>query len=74
DRDDGLAHVLDGIVLAQELHRLPRAQRDVLELVYLADLTQAQVAARTGLPLGTVKSHARRGLQRLRAGIVHPGT
>ncbi|MGW2744044.1 hypothetical protein [Streptomyces sp. NPDC001450] len=30
------------------------------------DLPQARITARTGWPLGTVKSHARRGLDRLR--------
>jgi RNA polymerase sigma-70 factor (ECF subfamily) len=63
---DGPDHVLDRVVVAGELARLPGAQRDVLTLAYFGDLTQAQIARRTGLPLGTVKSHARRGMQRLR--------
>ncbi|MGW0122298.1 sigma-70 family RNA polymerase sigma factor [Streptomyces sp. NPDC003327] len=58
--------VLDRLVVTEELSRLPRVQRDVLELAYFADLTQTQIADRTGMPLGTVKSHARRGLQRMR--------
>ncbi|MFF0427947.1 sigma-70 family RNA polymerase sigma factor [Streptomyces sp. NPDC004520] len=58
--------VLDRLVVTQELSRLPHVQRDVLELAFFADLTQTQIADRTGMPLGTVKSHARRGLQRMR--------
>ncbi|MFD3945250.1 sigma-70 family RNA polymerase sigma factor [Streptomyces sp. NPDC058579] len=58
--------VLDRIVVIEELARLPRVQRDILRLAYFADLTQVQIADRTGMPLGTVKSHARRGLQRMR--------
>ncbi|MFF9016711.1 sigma-70 family RNA polymerase sigma factor [Streptomyces sp. NPDC014870] len=58
--------VLDRIVVTEELARLPRVQRDVLSLAYFGDLTQVQIADRTGMPLGTVKSHARRGLQRMR--------
>ncbi|MGW5776301.1 sigma-70 family RNA polymerase sigma factor [Streptomyces sp. NPDC003863] len=58
--------LLDRMVVTDELARLPRVQRDVLRLAYFADLTQTQIADRTGLPLGTVKSHARRGLQRMR--------
>ncbi|MFF8837063.1 sigma-70 family RNA polymerase sigma factor [Streptomyces sp. NPDC015130] len=58
--------VLDRIVVTEELARLPRVQRDVLELAYFADLTQVQIADRTGMPLGTVKSHARRGLRSMR--------
>ncbi|MFJ8229827.1 sigma-70 family RNA polymerase sigma factor [Streptomyces sp. NPDC094448] len=63
--------VLDRMFVTGELSRLPRGQREVLCLAFFEDLTQAQIAERTGLPLGTVKSHARRGLLRLREGIEH---
>ncbi|MFD7873453.1 sigma-70 family RNA polymerase sigma factor [Streptomyces sp. NPDC059766] len=58
--------VLDRVLVHHELARLPAPQRRVLRLTFYEDLTQAQIAERTGLPLGTVKSHARRGLHRLR--------
>jgi len=58
--------VLDRVLLVQALSRLPRAQREVLCMAFYEDLTQVQIAERTGVPLGTVKSHARRGLHRLR--------
>ncbi|MGY5036603.1 sigma-70 family RNA polymerase sigma factor [Streptomyces sp. 900116325] len=58
--------LLDHIVVTGELARLPHVQRDVLTLAFFGDLTQVQIARRTGMPLGTVKSHVRRGLQRLR--------
>ncbi|KOV74888.1 siderophore-interacting protein [Streptomyces sp. AS58] len=61
--------VLDRVLLVDRLSRLPRQQRQVLCLAFYEDLTQAQIAERTGMPLGTVKSHARRGLHRLRRGI-----
>ncbi|WP_437112601.1 sigma factor-like helix-turn-helix DNA-binding protein [Streptomyces hydrogenans] len=57
---------LDRIVVATALARLPAAQREVLSLARYADLTQPPIAARTGLPLGTVESHAHHGLLRLR--------
>ncbi|MFD9367907.1 sigma-70 family RNA polymerase sigma factor [Streptomyces sp. NPDC060020] len=63
---EGPEQVIDRIVTTRELALLPRVQRDVLALAYFADLTQVQIADRTGMPLGTVKSHARRGMQRLR--------
>ncbi|MCS0638407.1 sigma-70 family RNA polymerase sigma factor [Streptomyces sp. LP05-1] len=62
----GPDELLDRLVVARELGRLPSAQREVLCLAFYADLTQSQIAERTGIPLGTVKSHVRRGLRRLR--------
>ncbi|MER8236729.1 sigma-70 family RNA polymerase sigma factor [Streptomyces sp. NPDC094049] len=66
--------VLDRLLVTEELARLPRVQRDVLALAYFADLTQIQIADRTGLPLGTVKSHARRGLRSLRHNLAPAAT
>ncbi|MCX5254623.1 sigma-70 family RNA polymerase sigma factor [Streptomyces canus] len=65
DPDD----VLDRVLLVDALSRLPRHQREVLCMAFYEDLTQAQIAEHTGIPLGTVKSHTRRGLHRLREGI-----
>ncbi|MFE0352023.1 sigma-70 family RNA polymerase sigma factor [Streptomyces nigra] len=61
--------VLDRVLLVDALSRLPARQRQVLCLAFYDDLTQAQIAERTGLPLGTVKSHTRRGLYRLRGAL-----
>jgi RNA polymerase sigma-70 factor (ECF subfamily) len=55
---------------ARGLHRaladLSAPQRSVLLLAYFQGFSQSQIAARLGLPLGTVKSHARLALMRLR--------
>jgi len=48
------------------LAELSPQQRQVLELAYYRDLTQPEIAAELALPLGTVKTHARRGLQTMR--------
>ncbi|WP_445399684.1 RNA polymerase sigma factor [Streptomyces sp. LE64] len=64
---------LDRVVLAQALRGLTPVQRDLLHLAFYEDLTQSQIARRTGLPLGTVKSHVRRGLHRLRGHLGPPG-
>ncbi|WP_330172296.1 sigma-70 family RNA polymerase sigma factor [Streptomyces sp. NBC_01498] len=63
--------VLDRLLVLRALETLPQAQRRLLALAFFDDLTQVQIAERTGLPLGTVKSHVRRGLHRLR-GCLEP--
>ncbi len=58
--------VVDRLVVADELARLPADQRRMLELAFFDDLTHQQIAAVTGVPLGTVKSHIRRGMASLK--------
>ena len=48
------------------LRELPPAQRRMLELSLLHGRTHDEIARETETPLGTVKSHIRRGLQRAR--------
>jgi RNA polymerase sigma factor (sigma-70 family) len=52
--------------LRQALARLPRRQREVVALRYLADQPEVAVAAALGCSVGTVKTHASRGLASLR--------
>jgi RNA polymerase sigma-70 factor, ECF subfamily len=53
-------------MIERALMQLRPEQREVLMLATCEDLTHDQIATRTGLALGTVKTHARRGLIKLR--------
>lgn len=48
---------------------LPAEQREVIELAYFSGLSQAEIAARVGVPLGTVKGRARLALEKLRQSV-----
>jgi RNA polymerase sigma factor (sigma-70 family) len=63
-----LGAVVAGQVRAA-LGRLPEEQRQALALAYYGGYTQREVAALTGVPLGTVKSRMFTGVQRLRSAL-----
>jgi|SRR6056297_3608037 len=52
--------------LTAALAELPRKQRDLVEAAYFGELSHSEIAERTGLPLGTIKSRLRLALERLR--------
>ena len=55
--------------LRQELSSLPGDQFEVLKLAYYGGFTHHEISEMLGLPLGTVKSRMRLGLERLRRGL-----
>jgi RNA polymerase sigma-70 factor (ECF subfamily) len=73
--DDAASHVeptlerlgdREEAALAMEaMSTLRPAQRHVLELAIVKGLSHSEVARATGMPLGTVKSHVRRGMERV---------
>ena len=71
--EDPIDDVLSAIDLPRErrlvqkaLAGLPDEQRDVIQRMYFDGMSQSQIAERTGLPLGTVKSRALLAMRRLR--------
>ncbi|WP_372614097.1 sigma-70 family RNA polymerase sigma factor [Aquicoccus sp.] len=60
--------------LKQALAKLKPAQREMVEKAYLGELSHTDIQAETGLPLGTIKSRIRLGLERLRHELKTIGT
>ncbi len=63
--DERATAVEEAFRIHAAVDRLPDEEREVIELAYFHDLSQSEVAARLGAPLGTVKTRTRRALARL---------
>ena len=64
--DDTVFARLDGDRVRKALAALPAEQRTLVEMGFFDGITHAQIAERTGMPLGTIKSRIRAGLRQLR--------
>lgn len=51
------------------LAQLPREQREPIELGFFGGITHEEIAKRTGIPLGTIKTRIRSGLRKLRSNL-----
>ena len=67
DAADPAAMGAERLWIRNSLKALPDSQRDAILLAFFGGYTYAQIAARKGLPLGTVKGQLRLGLQKLAA-------
>jgi RNA polymerase sigma-70 factor (ECF subfamily) len=61
------AIAVEAALAARALEQLGEAERHVLLLGIVDGLTHSEIATATGKPLGTVKTHMRRGLKKIRA-------
>ncbi|MEU9254371.1 sigma-70 family RNA polymerase sigma factor [Streptomyces sp. NPDC048270] len=71
-RGDSPEAALDRVLVLDALAALPATQREVLCLAFYGGLTHVRISEWTGIPLGTVKSHVRRGLLSLRRSLGGP--
>ncbi|MFO0585636.1 MAG: sigma-70 family RNA polymerase sigma factor [Anaeromyxobacter sp.] len=66
--------VAEAALASKALKELSPGQREVIRLSVSEGLTHEEIASKTGMPLGTVKAHARRGLIRIRALLLGEST
>lgn len=71
--DRTVADLLDlmtsGTAVHAALQGLGEQPRALIRMAFIDDLSHQEIAERTGLPLGTVKSHIRRGLQKVKESL-----
>jgi RNA polymerase sigma-70 factor (ECF subfamily) len=66
DRNDSVEQRIEDIGIKDLLKDLPEEQKFVVESLYLKGYTQSEVAEEFNIPLGTVKTRLRLGMQHLR--------
>jgi RNA polymerase sigma-70 factor (ECF subfamily) len=64
--DDTVFARIDGDRVRSALKRLPEEERKPIEMGFFEGITHVQIAERTGIPLGTIKTRIRTGLRHLR--------
>jgi RNA polymerase sigma factor (sigma-70 family) len=60
---------VDRLLLRQQLARLPRRQRDAIVIRYLLGFDEKETATLLGISVGTVRTHVKRGLARMRSDL-----
>jgi len=60
-------------ILEQMLHTLPEAQREAVQLAFYSGLSQREISAKTGIPLGTIKTRLELAVRKLRASVLALG-
>jgi RNA polymerase sigma-70 factor, ECF subfamily len=57
-------------VVSRLIANLPPAQQDAVRLAFYRGMTQRQIAAHTGIPLGTIKTRLELALRKLRSSVL----
>lgn len=60
---------IDANLVRRALSGLPPEQREPIELGFFGGITHDEIARRSGIPLGTIKTRIRMGLKKLRASL-----
>jgi RNA polymerase sigma-70 factor, ECF subfamily len=60
---------LEQVTVSRALESLEPSERGLIELAYFEGLSHSQLATRTGIPLGTIKTRLRVGLQKLKVAL-----
>lgn len=75
-RDDSWTHVHEDLAqfemnahLQRAMAKLPKAQRKAIRLAYHKQMSQREIAAHTGIPLGTIKTRLELGLRKMAASL-----
>lgn len=63
--EESVTHTQDVEQLKFAVQNLPDEQRDLIEAAYFREMTHSEIAKKTGIPLGTIKSRLRLALRRL---------
>jgi RNA polymerase sigma-70 factor (ECF subfamily) len=67
--DDRVDSVLVRLEVREAMNSLTGAHREILELSYVEGLKQTEMAARLGIPIGTVKTRSHHALRALKAAL-----
>jgi RNA polymerase sigma-70 factor (ECF subfamily) len=69
DLEENAFASIDATLVRAALKQLPPEQREPIQMGFFGGITHEEIARRTGVPLGTVKTRIRAGLRRLRAAL-----
>ncbi len=68
--DEDVAQSDTAEAVAKLIANLPEAQQQAVQLAYFRGMSQRQIAAHTGIPLGTIKTRLELALRKLRSSVL----